>query len=715
MRLTIPCWSFYVLFYIFGYFSSSTIWGQSNVLEISELSDNHTQAIKNHFKIKLQYTDNQFINKQPEFQFAQDTTYILQLRVKNSSPYPTPFFVDFGRVEKGSAFFFTKEGERKERLFGELRPRSQTQEPEYSKGKVRLELPPHFNQVVFFELTNVYQFKPTAYTVAFHNEHIKSRNWVQAFFHGAIWVLIFYNLIIFIGAKDITYLYYSLYMLTASGYYFFSGGLIQELFFPESPYYGIYFWLLTTTSPMFFVLFMRRFVDTPRLLPKWDKILRWHPIYRIFVFLVLTILVAQYVTPATRSNVAIMAILLDAVFISTTLVLLIRTRDKLAYFFVGATRILVLGIVLNQVSMFITPKLANYFGQFGIIAEVILFSVGLSHRIKIIEKEKQEAQKALIQQLEKNKHLQEKTNAELEKRVKNRTAKLQETNEELNQINEELIVTIETVNVQNTVIRKKNEDITAGINYAQRIQQAVFPDIKKIQAVFPESFIFFKPRDIVSGDFYYFSEKANKVFLIGADSTGHGVPGAFMSMIGHSFFNQIIHIQNITSPNLILEYMRTAIRVALKQDQTGSRDGMEVSVCVLHRDSTKNGFEKLEFSGAGQPLYYFRELSDEVQIFHGDRIFIGGTVIKKENNFIKHTAQLQRGFTFYIFSDGYADQFGGKKGRKFMKKRFRELLTRIHTQPLAKQYQILGNELNQWQGKTHDQVDDILVIGIRIE
>jgi len=715
MKLIIFRWNFYVLLCAFGYFSNGTIWGQSNVLEISQLSDNHILPIENYLEIKSQNSDNQFFSKKTEGQFIQDTTYILRIWVKNSNPYPASFFIDFGRIEKGKAFLFTKEGKKVERLFGELRPRSETQEPEYSKGKVRIELPAYSNQAVFFELTNVYQFKPSVYTIAFHDQYIKNRNWVQAFFQGAIWVLIFYNLIIFIGAKDITYLYYALYMITASGYYFFSEGLIQELFFPENPYTGIYFWLITTTSPMFFVLFMRRFTDTPQLLPNWDKILRWHPAYRMFIFIILTVLVTQYVSPATRSRVAIMAILLDAILISITLILLIRTRNKLAYFFVGATGILVFGIVLNQVSLFVFPKIANYFGQFGIIAEVILFSVGLSHRIKITEKEKQEAQKLLIEQLEKNKELQAKANTELEIRVKNRTIKLQEANEELNQINEELIITIETVNEQNTVIRKKNDDITAGINYAQRIQQAVLPDLKKIQAVFPESFIFFKPRDIVSGDFYYFSEKNKEVFLIGADSTGHGVPGAFMSMIGHSFFNQIIHIQHITSPNLILEYMRTAVRVALKQDQTGSRDGMEVSVCVLHRNSTENSFEKLEFAGAGQPLYYFREFSDEVQIFHGDRIAIGGTILKKENSFKKHTVKLQKGFTFYIFSDGYADQFGGKKGRKFMKKRFRELLTKIHTQPLAKQYQTLGSELDQWQGKTHDQVDDILVIGIRIE
>ncbi len=703
----------WLLFWANALFILAGLKAQNIQLSISKLNNDTKINIENYLQIKTLDTKNAkftALSQTPKPNANQ--TYLVRLKVKNETNYPTEFFVDFGRIAYGKFYYVIDNQIVMNRKFGELYSLSVKEEPEYSQGKVRIGLPAYFEDWVFFELQGIQNLKVEAFSVRFYDQIIKKRNWTQALFHGAIWVLIFYNFILFFGTKDRTYLYYSMYMLTASGYYFFSYGLVAEVFFPENPAYSIYFWVLTISSAVFFVLFMRRFTNTAELMPRWDAILGYHPHLKGLIMIVLWIGIFFEIPTHIRSNISISATLLEAILIAITLVLLARTKNKLAYFFVGATSILIVFMVLNQFGYFLFPSLANYFGQFGIIAEVILFSVGLSYRIKKIEKAKQKAQNQVIEQLEKIKKMQETANAELEKCVKIRTAELQEANEELNQINEELNVTLETVNEQNVTIQEKNSNITAGINYAKRIQEAVLPSQQKIKSVFSESFIFFKPRDIVSGDFYYFSEKPDKVFILGADCTGHGVPGAFMSLIGNAFFDQVIHIHKITTPDLILEYMRNSIRTTLRQDQTGSRDGMEVGVCILHGNKNQ-GFTRLEFAGAGHPLYYFDNQQDEVQVFRGNRIFIGG-VIEQHNHFQKHQTAVHQGFTFYLFSDGYADQFGGEEGRKFMKKRFRELLAQIQPKSMTEQQQILEYQHQKWKGNQHEQVDDILVIGIRI-
>jgi serine phosphatase RsbU (regulator of sigma subunit) len=238
----------------------------------------------------------------------------------------------------------------------------------------------------------------------------------------------------------------------------------------------------------------------------------------------------------------------------------------------------------------------------------------------------------------------------------------------------------------------------------------MLPKIDLRQRLMPESFILFKPRDGVSGDFYWFSEIKSwyspDVVVAAADCTGHGVPGAFMSMIGINSLNAIIG-RGIAEPDQILQSLDNEIRTALQQEKTGNNDGMDIALCIYRKEKSL-----IEFSGAKSPLIYIQD--KKLTQVKGDVHSIGGSKSKKDFTFRKHKVPIEETTMIYLFSDGYRDQFGGKDNMKFMSKKFNQLLLDIHQKPLAEQHAILDKTIEDWKSG-HSQTDDILVMGIRIE
>ncbi|MBN4066021.1 tetratricopeptide repeat protein, partial [Candidatus Amoebophilus asiaticus] len=269
------------------------------------------------------------------------------------------------------------------------------------------------------------------------------------------------------------------------------------------------------------------------------------------------------------------------------------------------------------------------------------------------------------------------------------------------------------------IIRQKNIDITDSITYAKQIQHAILVPEEEIYRVMPESFIFFKPRDIVSGDFYWFNETASNsskdknVIIAACDCTGHGVPGAFMSMIGNEILNNIVKEQGITDPAGILKRLHEGIRKALQQDREDaeSHDGMDVALCNINLTQ-----RKVVYAGALRPLYCIYNngtAKAELQIVKADKIGVGGALFKLNREYTNHEIQLSKGDTVYIFSDGITDQFGGERGKKYMSKNFGQYLCGFQQKNMTQQREALEAELKEWQGK-YSQVDDILVIGVRV-
>jgi len=280
----------------------------------------------------------------------------------------------------------------------------------------------------------------------------------------------------------------------------------------------------------------------------------------------------------------------------------------------------------------------------------------------------------------------------LEQKVKERTAEIEAQKEELAK--------------QNEMIAEQNKNITDSIHYAQRIQSAILPPVEQLSDVVDEFFILYRPRDIVSGDYYWATRKDDITIIVAADCTGHGVPGAFMSMLGIAFLNEIVNKEGIVKPNEILNRLRQQVVNQLHQGEEGeSKDGMDVSLYVIDHKNMKVGF-----SGAYNPLYIIRD--NEVIQLKADRMPIGYH-IKIDTPFTMQEIDLQKGDCLYNSSDGYPDQFGGPDERKFMTKRFKQLLLDIHQKPMAEQKQILDKTIDEWRGDI-EQIDDIIVIGVRI-
>jgi PAS domain S-box-containing protein len=281
---------------------------------------------------------------------------------------------------------------------------------------------------------------------------------------------------------------------------------------------------------------------------------------------------------------------------------------------------------------------------------------------------------------------------------------LEEAKQILDQKNEQ----ISTQRKELLLEYQRKED---SILYAQRIQSALLTDIQTIRPLIKDQFILNLPKDIVSGDFYWFAHKhtpsEDKIIIAVADCTGHGVPGAFMSMIGMNLFNQIIHDQEIHEPDRILELINEGVKTTLHQAQNNNRDGMDIAVVMIDRLN-----KELNFAGARRPLIYFK--SQELFEIKGDAIDIGGfREQNKRDNFKRHNLTIEKDFTFYLFSDGMQDQFGGQKNKKYMLNQFKQLLKDIQELDMEAQKNIIQQNLDLWK-VNREQTDDILIVGIRI-
>jgi len=282
--------------------------------------------------------------------------------------------------------------------------------------------------------------------------------------------------------------------------------------------------------------------------------------------------------------------------------------------------------------------------------------------------------------------------------------KITEQNEKISAANEELRQLNET-------IKSQNDEIVTSILYAQRIQSAILPPEVYITELLNENFIFYKPKDIVSGDFYWVKQVNHYIILVCADCTGHGVPGAFMSMLGISYLNEIVQRREITQANQILNELRKEIKHSLRQtgEKGESRDGIDMALCVIDvKEST------MQYAGAYNPLYIIREKNGKAELLEikADMMPVG-VHFSSDKSFTNHEIKLQIGDTFYISSDGFIDQIGGNNNTRFSSKNFKNLLLEIYDRPLYEQKDILDQKLKEWMGE-HPQRDDILVIGARL-
>jgi tetratricopeptide (TPR) repeat protein len=282
--------------------------------------------------------------------------------------------------------------------------------------------------------------------------------------------------------------------------------------------------------------------------------------------------------------------------------------------------------------------------------------------------------------------------------------------------------------IQQDIIERKSKNISESISYAQRIQQAMLPPVEYINSKLPDSFVFFRPRDIVSGDFYWISTdseaasvarlmagvrsehfgcEGEDIFVAAADCTGHGVPGAFMSMIGHNLLTEIL-ARGITNPRKMLEALNAGVKKSLRQEESMNSDGMDIGLCRIRK---LDGC--VEFSGAMSNMYYCK--NGELSELEGGLFSVGGDDLELGTvNYPLYIVDIDCPTVFYMFSDGYQDQFGGPNGTKFMSSRFKQLIHKIHNLPMQQQEAELAKELDEWKNGM-EQIDDILVICFKLE
>ena len=334
-----------------------------------------------------------------------------------------------------------------------------------------------------------------------------------------------------------------------------------------------------------------------------------------------------------------------------------------------------------------------------IIGIILIFSILLIWMYR----QKKEAYKLLALQnaeiLEKNEE------------IKSQSEEILKRNKEIQIKKDKIELQAKELEKHHKLTLQQKQEIVDSINYAKRIQQAVFPTKNYINKILNDYFIFFKPRDIVSGDFYWMKKIDNYVIVVAADSTGHGVPGAFMSMLGVSFLNEIVNSENISNAGAILNKLRTKVKNSLHQTDKDSlmQDGMDIAFYIINTESLE-----LQYSGAYNPLFIVRDNNGaELIEIKADRQPIA--IYLREKDFTNHSYQLKKGDCLYTFSDGYADQFGGKKGVKFKLKNFKQMLLNINNLSMSKQEQVLSDTLTEWMGDKYEQLDDILVLGVRVD
>jgi two-component system, sensor histidine kinase LadS len=538
---------------------------------------------------------------------------------------------------------------------------------------------------------------------------------------GILVAMFLYNLFLYLGLRDKAYLFYIFSIMSSLVMFLATSGNLLYYVFPDSP--KLSRMLLEIASACLAVsaaLFAKEFLKIANY-SKWLNM----AFNLIVVIGLLSLPLMAVLDIRNIQHILYNLLSVEILLLLTAGIISWRKKNKYAgYFVIAWLGYLIGGLITMARDQALLPF--NFFtthaAELGSVMEVILLSIALSSRYQTYRKEKEEA-------IEHSLRIEKEANETLEKKVIERTVQLQEANEELNTINEELNVTLELVNeqkdeleslnvelektlslvnFQKDEIEHKNKDITASINYAKRIQSALLPEVVKLKKTIPEHFIFYRPRDIVSGDFYWFYECSEYAILAVADCTGHGVPGAFMSMIGDVLLNQIVVDSRITNPDLILNELHKGVRNILKQGHTENRDGMDISICTLdYRAGT------VEYAGAMSSMYYIQ--NNALNEIKGDRYPIGGVQQEEDRVFTRRVIDIDSDTVIYMFSDGYKDQFGGKDNRKYMAKKFRENLFKIHQLSFEEQKAFLENEIDAWmEDGRYKQTDDMLVVGFKL-
>jgi two-component system, sensor histidine kinase LadS len=519
-------------------------------------------------------------------------------------------------------------------------------------------------------------------------------------YYGALAVIFFYSLFLYFRLKDRSYLYYVTFLAAYGLSLFNFDGYFFKFISPSYPYFNnLILYVFIYSATIFGTLFTISYLDLKK---------NWKFGYYLILATVSPMVVATFlvfVFPDIMMHDMIasgISAVVSFIGIISGIVVWRKGVVTAQYYVIAYTFMLssVIVFVLKDLGVLSSNDFTEYVMHFGSSLEMILLSLGLADRYNRLQKDNARAQKRIIQSLEEVQRVQEKANAELEQKVIERT---------------------EEINHQKELIEEKSKEIIDSINYAKRIQSAILPPKYVFSHYLPQSFILYLPKDIVAGDFYWMETKVvadhPMILFASADCTGHGVPGAMVSVICNNALNRSVREFALHRPGEILDKTREIIVKEFEKSAEDMKDGMDISLCCLDLNPfIEKGKEKrkLSWSGANNPLwivspslggdYLLKEIKP-------DKMPIGKYA--SQAAFTTHELEISEGDTVYLFTDGFADQFGGPKGKKFMCKQLKELILSIQSLTLPEQHRILQETFQNWRGQ-NEQIDDICIIGVRI-
>jgi len=599
----------------------------------------------------------------------------------------------------------------------------------YAKVKIEKKLSFHFTEL-----------KPTLYSKKNFDHAFRNQIIFGSIFFGIAFIMLIYNLLLFFIVRDKSYIYYIFYTATMLGFGFAASGEINSILGFDAYLHNKIILVFGILITIFYILFTRSLFLFKNSFPLWNKV-----ISACFVILI----VALGLTLIDAEWLAIPICFADAIIAMGTVVTLAVIIVFRGYtpgrYFIAATLLNYIGVSTMTLQMLqILPeeifglRSSNYF-ELAAALQLAFFSLALGSRInllksEIVEKQLQQEQ-ILREEEQKRLALIEKQNEELEIKVQERTIEISERNEELLQQQEEIGLINEQLTQQSSKVNLQNTQILDSLNYARRIQSALLPSKKQLELELTDHFVIWKPKNIVSGDFYWYKKMDNHIVIVVADCTGHGVPGAFMSMLGVAFLNEIVRDGINKKASDILEMLRDYVKLSLNQSggYNENKDGMDISLCIIHKETLQ-----MEHAGAHNPVYIIRknnepevEFKNKEEIInarvsevkkhkHEDRTLyhvssdlqpIG--VFVKEFPFNNKIIQLYPNDRIYLATDGITDQIGGPKSQKFKTQALKDCLLDTSNMELSTQAVELERIIHSWKGN-HEQIDDMLLFGFQI-
>jgi serine phosphatase RsbU (regulator of sigma subunit) len=517
-----------------------------------------------------------------------------------------------------------------------------------------------------------------------------SSDQVQVFFSGIFLVMFLYNLFLYFSIKEKSQLFYTISIFFSLLLWLNNASFFSRFVYPN---YSVSLdfkigLIISAIYGVFLILFTQSFLRLKFNYPNWNKY------FNFLIFILMLIPLIQFlfkIDPFLLNGPSFLSgLILFLSILLLSFIILIRKQREILYFFIGNIVFFLFAIYFFLSVMELIPKIDFHIFSMetGTVFQMLFFSFAIADKINILKKDNEIANRKVIQQLQENNEIKSEINTRLEIEVKERTFEIE---------------------AQKNKLQEKNKEITDSITYAKRIQSAILPQPKLVKEFLEDSFVLYKPKDIVAGDFYWLEVVGDTVLFAAADCTGHGVPGAMVSVVCNNGLNRAVREHKLTEPNQILNKTRELVVEEFEKSDEEVKDGMDISLCALNTKTNT-----LKWAGANNPLWILRKNEQglvEVLETKPDKQPIGKHFDAKPFSLTEF--QLEKDDIIYIFTDGYQDQFGGPKEKKYRVAQMRELFLSLTSKTMEEQRKIINESFENWKGVL-EQVDDVCIIGVRI-